>query len=153
MTSFTSGPITRAFWERLWRMGGINFVIFSIIAYVIYGHQPQAGASADALVGFYDGDRKRISLDSSRPGRSRDSENLCTTGEISLTLQQNVESKVQKGLQRFALKIELSEILADEVSESPFHQPFFYARSGNLSSATSSERNDLRHNFPAARYL
>jgi hypothetical protein len=62
MTSSTSGPTTRAFWERLWRMSGINFVIFSIIAYVIYGHQPQSGASADALVGFYDGERTRILL-------------------------------------------------------------------------------------------
>ena len=31
-----------------------------IIAYVIYGYQPQVGASADALVAFYDGDRTRI---------------------------------------------------------------------------------------------
>jgi hypothetical protein len=59
-TSSTSGPTTRAFWERLWRMSGINFVIFFLIAYVIYGHQPQAGASADALAGFYDGDRTQI---------------------------------------------------------------------------------------------
>jgi len=59
-TSSTSGPTTRVFWERLWRMSGINFVIFFIIAYVIYGHQPQAGAPADALARFYDGDRMRI---------------------------------------------------------------------------------------------
>jgi hypothetical protein len=31
-----------------------------IIAYVIYGNQPQVGASADALVAFYEGDRTRI---------------------------------------------------------------------------------------------
>jgi len=31
-------------------MSGINFVVFLIIAYVIYGYQPQVGASADALV-------------------------------------------------------------------------------------------------------
>jgi hypothetical protein len=60
MTSSTSGPTSGAFWERLWRMSGINFVIFFIIAYVIYGHQPQVGASAEAIVGFYDGDRTRI---------------------------------------------------------------------------------------------
>jgi hypothetical protein len=36
---------TGVFWERLWRMSGINFVAFFIIAYVIYGHQPQIGAS------------------------------------------------------------------------------------------------------------
>jgi hypothetical protein len=41
-------------------MSGINFVVFFIIAYVIYGYQPQVGASADALVAFYDGDRTRI---------------------------------------------------------------------------------------------
>jgi hypothetical protein len=47
-------------WERLWRMNGINFVVFFIIAYVIYGNQPKVGASADKLVSFYDGDRTRI---------------------------------------------------------------------------------------------
>ena len=41
-------------------MRGIHFVVFFIIAYVIYGYQPQVGASADALVAFYDGDRTRI---------------------------------------------------------------------------------------------
>jgi hypothetical protein len=59
-TSSTSVYTTPAFWERLWRMSGINFVVFLIIAYVIYGQQPQVGASADALVAFYDGDRTRI---------------------------------------------------------------------------------------------
>jgi hypothetical protein len=60
MTSSTSVYTTPMFWERLWRMSGINFVAFFIIAYVIYGSQPQVGASADALVPFYDGDRARI---------------------------------------------------------------------------------------------
>jgi hypothetical protein len=59
-TSPTSVYSTGAFWERLWRMSGINFVVFFVIAYVIYGYQPQVGASADALVAFYDGDRTRI---------------------------------------------------------------------------------------------
>jgi hypothetical protein len=59
-TSSISVNTTRVFWERLWRMSGINFVVFFIIAYVIYGYQPQVGASADALVAFYDGDRTRI---------------------------------------------------------------------------------------------
>ena len=36
------------------------FVVLFIVAYVIYGYQPQVGASADALVAFYDGDRTRI---------------------------------------------------------------------------------------------
>jgi hypothetical protein len=47
-------------WERLWRMSGINFVVFFAIAYVIYGDQPKVGAPADKLVSFYDGDRTRI---------------------------------------------------------------------------------------------
>ena len=51
---------THAFWERLWRTSGIQFVVFLIIAYVIYGHQPQVGASAVALVAFYHGERARI---------------------------------------------------------------------------------------------
>src|SRR3977135_4219017 len=59
-TSSTSAYTTRVFWERLGRMSGINFVVFLIIAYVIYGYQPQVGASADALVAFYHGDRTRI---------------------------------------------------------------------------------------------
>src|SRR4029077_19254871 len=60
MTSSTSVYTTPVFWERLWRMSGINSVVFFIIAYVIYGSQPQVGASGDALVAFYDGDRTRI---------------------------------------------------------------------------------------------
>src|SRR3977135_98554 len=59
-TSSTSAYTTRVFWERLGRMSGINFVVFFITAYVIYGYQPQVGASADALVAFYHGDRTRI---------------------------------------------------------------------------------------------
>jgi hypothetical protein len=48
-------------WERLWRMNGINFVIFFfIVACIIYGNQPMVGASADTLISFYDGDRTRI---------------------------------------------------------------------------------------------
>ena len=60
MTSSTSVYTTPAFWERLWRTGGIQSVFCFIIAYLVYGHQPQVGASADALVAFYDGDRTRI---------------------------------------------------------------------------------------------
>jgi hypothetical protein len=51
---------TPVFWERLWRTSGIQFVIFFIISYVIYGYQPQVGASPDALVAFYTGNRTRI---------------------------------------------------------------------------------------------
>ena len=51
---------TPAFWERLWRTGGIQSILFFIIAYLVYGNQPQVGASPDALAAFYDGERTRI---------------------------------------------------------------------------------------------
>ena len=60
MASTTSGYTSPAFWERLWRTAGIQFVGLFIIASVIYGSQPQVGAPADALVAFYNGDRTRI---------------------------------------------------------------------------------------------
>jgi hypothetical protein len=47
-------------WERLWRSAGIQFVVFFVIAFVIYGDQPKVGASREKLVSFYDGDRTRI---------------------------------------------------------------------------------------------
>ena len=59
-TSSTSVYATAAFWERLWRSAGIQSLGLFIIGYVIYGNQPQVGASADALAAFYDGDRTRI---------------------------------------------------------------------------------------------
>ncbi|HET6658796.1 MAG TPA: hypothetical protein VFH16_02660 [Rubrobacter sp.] len=31
------------FWERLWRSSGIIFVVFFVIAYVMYGLQPKVG--------------------------------------------------------------------------------------------------------------
>ena len=61
-TSSTSVYAAPAFWERLWRMSGINFVVFFVIAYVIYGYQPHVGASTEALVAFYDGNRMRIMI-------------------------------------------------------------------------------------------
>ena len=60
LASSTSVFATQGFWELLWRTSGIQFVVCFIIAYVIYGYQPHVGASADALVAFYDGDRTRI---------------------------------------------------------------------------------------------
>jgi hypothetical protein len=60
MPSSTSVYTTGGFWERLWRMSGIQFVALFIIAYIIYGYQPQVGAPADALAAFYDGHRTRI---------------------------------------------------------------------------------------------
>jgi hypothetical protein len=59
-TSSNSAYTTPAFWERLWRMSGIHFVLFVVIAYILYGYQPPVGVPADALVAFYDGDRTRI---------------------------------------------------------------------------------------------
>src|SRR5438552_16632219 len=50
---------TPASWERLWRTAAIQSVLCFIVAYIVYGHQPQVGASADALAAFY-GDRMRI---------------------------------------------------------------------------------------------
>ena len=60
MTSSPSVYATPAFWERLWRTGGIQSIFFFIIAYFAYGHQPKVGASADALVAFYNGGRTGI---------------------------------------------------------------------------------------------
>ncbi len=59
-TSSSTGKYGRAFWERLWRGSGNNFVIFAIIAYVLYGNQPPVGASADAIIAFYAGHHTRI---------------------------------------------------------------------------------------------
>jgi hypothetical protein len=62
-TATTSAPsvyTTRTYWEHLWRTSGIQFVAFFIITSVIYGYQPQVGASAEALTAFYSGDRTRI---------------------------------------------------------------------------------------------
>jgi hypothetical protein len=62
MSASTSSNVytTPVFWERLWRSSGVQSVGLFIIAYLIYGYQPQVGAPADALVAFYDGDRTRI---------------------------------------------------------------------------------------------
>ena len=58
--STTSAYTSPAFWERLWRTSGLQFVALFIIASVIYGSQPQVGASAEALVAFYHGHRTWI---------------------------------------------------------------------------------------------
>ena len=52
--------MTTQFWDRLWRSAGIQFIIFLIIAYFIYGDPPKVGSSPDALASFYDGNRMRI---------------------------------------------------------------------------------------------
>src|SRR5215467_7249545 len=51
---------TPQFWERLWRTAGVQSVGLFIVAYFVYGEQPHVGASAEALVAFYQGDRMRI---------------------------------------------------------------------------------------------
>ena len=56
----TSSKYSSAFWERLWLMSGIGFIAFFVIAYIIYGFQPQVGAQPDAVISFYDGNRIRI---------------------------------------------------------------------------------------------
>src|SRR2546427_1870592 len=67
-TATTSSTSTRGFWERLWRMSGINFGVFVIVAYVIYGYPPPVGASADALVAFYGGHHTRILIAAAASG-------------------------------------------------------------------------------------
>ena len=58
--SSTSVYASGAFFERLWRSAGVQFVGLFIVAYGLYGYQPQVGASNDALVAFYNGERIRI---------------------------------------------------------------------------------------------
>jgi hypothetical protein len=54
------GASTSAFWERLWRTSGIQFIALCIIAYFISGYQPQVSASSDTLIVFYHGHHTRI---------------------------------------------------------------------------------------------
>ena len=56
-TSVSASP---QFWERLWRTAGVQSVGLFVVAYFVYGSQPHVGASAEALVAFYQGDRMRI---------------------------------------------------------------------------------------------
>ena len=59
--SASSSPYTTpAFWERLWRSAGIQFVVFFVITCFIYGQLPGLGVSAATLEAFYGGDRTRI---------------------------------------------------------------------------------------------
>src|ERR1700742_754060 len=60
IASATSVYASRGFWERFWRTAGIQFVLFSLVVYVVYGHQPQVGASTESLMAFYQADRSRI---------------------------------------------------------------------------------------------
>jgi hypothetical protein len=56
----TNVATTPQFWEHLWRSAGLQSVGLFILAYFVYGDQPHIGASAEALVAFYQGDRMRI---------------------------------------------------------------------------------------------
>ncbi len=65
MTQFTASAAAQPkfggpFWERLWRLSGVNFVALFLVAAFVHGPQPQIGAPADALTAFYTGDRIRI---------------------------------------------------------------------------------------------
>lgn len=51
---------TSAFWERFWRASGVQFIALCVIAYLVYGDQPQVGASPDALAAFYRDHHTRI---------------------------------------------------------------------------------------------
>jgi len=47
-------------WERIWRGSGVVFVLFTIVAFFVYGDQPKVGASSAELLSFFHGDRTRI---------------------------------------------------------------------------------------------
>src|SRR5262245_62524190 len=47
-------------WQRVWRGAGIQFLGLFVIASLVRGELPKVGASTDALLAFYDGDRTRI---------------------------------------------------------------------------------------------
>jgi hypothetical protein len=51
---------TSAFWERFWRASGVQFIALCVIAYIVYGDQPQIGTSPDALAAFYRDHQARI---------------------------------------------------------------------------------------------
>lgn len=56
----STGVNTPAFWERLWRLSGVGFIVFYLLASLIYGYQPPVGASADSIFDFYASGRARI---------------------------------------------------------------------------------------------
>ncbi len=47
-------------WDRMWRGSGAVFVVLTIVAFFIYGSQPELGASPAELLSFFHGDRTRI---------------------------------------------------------------------------------------------
>ena len=60
MRPSTNATATPQFWDRLWRSAGLQALGLFVLAYFVYGDPPHVGASPEALVGFYQGDRLRI---------------------------------------------------------------------------------------------
>jgi len=60
MTSSTGMNTTRTLRGSLWRTSGIQFVAVFVVAYVIWGYQPQASSSADILALLSHRDATRI---------------------------------------------------------------------------------------------
>ena len=58
--SSTNASFGHAFWERLWRTAGIQSAGLFVLSSILYGYQPQLGASANALAAFYGGGRARV---------------------------------------------------------------------------------------------
>ena len=48
------------FWDRLWRMSGIGFIIFFMAATMVYGAQPELGSTGDVLTAFYSVGRRPV---------------------------------------------------------------------------------------------
>src|SRR5882762_6238558 len=115
-TSSTSVYTTPLFWERLWRQSGIHFVVFFIIGYVIYGYQPQVGASADALVAFYDGDRTRILIAAVVSGMAALRTTLADAGQDGWGAAATASSTAVGGL--FLLLITVGAALAYSIAGS-----------------------------------
>ena len=47
-------------WERWARAGGIGFVVFVILAFVVGGETPSVGDPVEEVVSYYDGDRGQV---------------------------------------------------------------------------------------------
>jgi hypothetical protein len=59
-TSHVGGKYGGPFWERLWRLSGVTFILCFVAAYAICGLQPRVGASTDALAAFYRAGRTHV---------------------------------------------------------------------------------------------
>ena len=59
-TATTTSKYGRLFFERLWRMSGIQAVAFLVIGSVVAGFGPGVGASSDAIAAFYASNSARI---------------------------------------------------------------------------------------------